>query len=119
MLSFTGETTGPATPPAARFEDRGIFFIDPITGSQVQKPISYCKDIRKCGVFDYRSVSASATLNYLENCTPRLNGVMSISGLFYQGASATYFDEMINLIILGGGPSANLREVASTVCPEV
>lgn len=109
-------------PPVAAMQDRGsTLFDDRLTGtgtaSTVTKAITYCKDIRGCGEADYRSVVAGTTLNFLENCVPRLNGVMTISGLFFNQADADQLNDMIALIraATGGGFDAAAVNVCGTI----
>lgn len=98
------------------WEDRGPAWFDPATTSSVAKVSTYCKDIRGCGVKDYRSVSAAVTLNYLDGCTPRLNGVLSVSGLFFQNASATDLNTMWGMLQAPTEGGAGLLAAASTSC---
>jgi len=83
------------------WEDRGTMFFDTETTSSVTKPIAFNKDVRGCGEKDYRAVSSALTLQYLDGCTPRLNGVLSLSGLFYQGALSTEIDDMVYVLLSG------------------
>lgn len=99
------------TNPVQDWEDRGPFLFSPTTTSTVQKVISYCKDIRGCGEKEYRSVSAAVTINALVDCTPVLDGVLSISGLFYQSASEAQLDMLRDhvytegeLLVAAGNP---------------
>jgi len=74
-------------PPYAEWESRGNQFFHPDTGSSLSYPIFYCKDIKGCGVKNYRNVSAVTTINFLDGCTPRLNAVLSVQGLLYENAT--------------------------------
>lgn len=114
-------SSGPV-PIIANMEDRGQFLFDSKlggqgTGSTIQKVLTYCKDIRGCGAADYRSVSAAITLNYLDNCVPRLNGVLSVSGLFFQQASTANLADMWGVILSPLG--SNLEAAAQSLCPVI
>lgn len=101
-------------PPASEWEWRGTQAFHPKTGSSVSAAISYCKDIRGCGAKDYRNVSAVITLNYLDECVPRLNGVISISGLFYNSATKTEVQAMLDALMGGSiGGSEILQDGTS------
>jgi hypothetical protein len=122
MQTTSGYAGGGIIPPAGEWEFRGNQFFHPKTGSSLQVPISYCKDLRGCGDKEYRNVSSVVTLNYLDECIPRLNGVLSVSGLFYQSATVDQQDNMWEFIQLGaeqlpgGALSQTLANQAATVC---
>lgn len=100
MQTTTGYSGG-ILPPGEEWEWRGTQAFHPPTGSSISATISYCKDIRGCGTKDYRSVSAAMTINYLDECVPRLNGVVSLSGLFFGGATETQARDLLEALLSG------------------
>lgn len=106
-------------PELAQYDDRGDIWFDADTTSSTKKSTSYCKDVIGCGNFEYRQVGGVVTLNRLDGCTPRLNGVLSISGLFYNQATVPQLDDMIKIIRIAGTGSGGFDEQASLTCPIV
>lgn len=100
MQTPTGYVNG-IIPPYAGWENRGNQFFHPETGSSLAFPIGYCKDIRGCGDKTYRNFSVVTTLNYLDGCVPRLNGVLSISGLVLNSATPSQVDAMFEFAMGG------------------
>lgn len=113
-------STTKVLPVLANMQDRGSILFDSKDGSNtastIQKAITYCKDLQGCGDADYRSVSAAVSLNFLDNCTPRLNGVLSVSGLFYKSASPENITDM--LFALRDATGAGFDQAAGFVCPQ-
>jgi len=100
MQTSTGFVNG-IIPPYAQWENRGNQFFHPETGSSLAFPIGFCKDIRGCGDKTYRNYSVVTTLNYLDGCVPRLNGVLSISGLVLNSVTKTQLDHMFEFAMGG------------------
>lgn len=121
MQNSTGFVNG-IIPPYAQWENRGNQFFHPDTGSSLSYPISYCKDIRGCGNKSYRNFSVVVTLNYLDGCVPRLNGVMSISGLVLRNATPSQLDHLYEFAMGGhselptGTADIETYTVAEIVC---
>jgi len=123
-MRITTGYSGGILPPGEEWEWRGTQAFHPKTGSSISATISYCKDIRGCGTKDYRSVSAAMTINYLDECVPRLNGVISLSGLFYGGATDAHVRTLLEALLSGTvgdddviPPTLEFLEQAAIVCP--
>jgi hypothetical protein len=122
MIALTGTvaTQGETAiiPEDVLFEDRGNAFFEPTTASQKSKPRTYCKDVIGCGTRDYRSVGVDVTLNYLDGCKPRLNGVLSISGLYFNNATPEQFGEMGAWAVADMNGTDGFQTKSAEVCPE-
>lgn len=106
-------------PVIANMQDRGTTLFDDKltgsgTGSSITKAVGYCKDIQGCGDADYRKVVAAVTLNYLANCIPVLNGVLTLSGLFRNLATTAQLDDMITVLRTAG--QGGFDGNASVIC---
>jgi hypothetical protein len=60
-------------------EDRVVREVDPATGSTVDKPSVYCKDLNGCGEKTYSVGQIAIAVNSCTDCIKRFEGSASIS----------------------------------------
>lgn len=81
-------------------EDRGPMKVDPKTGSTLNQPISFCKDLKGCGDPTYSVVSGAISVNGVdEDCAPVFKGSASVSVTAGPNESWTEAKKLIDAVV--------------------